>query len=217
MPTIHEITVTLEEIKPAWVDSGGRLYVADFTNSRVLEYDSPLTSQVATRVFGQPDFVSSACDNGGLSASTLCTPEGVKVDSAGRLWIADKANHRVPEYDSPLASQTANHVIGAPDFVTTGCSSLDASHFCYPEDIAIDATGNVYVADYFNGRILEFNTPLTTDTVADRVFGQGGSFTTNTCNNGGISASSLCTPSGLALDGSGHLYVREGGHECKGA
>jgi hypothetical protein len=40
--------------------------------------------------------------------------------------------------------------------------------------------------------------------VADRVFGQGGSFTTSTCNSGGISASSLCTPDAATVDGAGH-------------
>ena len=44
---------------------------------------------------------------------------------------------------------------------------------------------------------------------ASRVFGQGGSFTTGTCNNGGITASSLCEPRGFALDHRGNLYVAD--------
>src|SRR5271157_3155172 len=46
-------------------------------------------------------------------------------------------------------------------------------------------------------------------TTAARVYGQGGSFTTNTANNGGISATSLTAPTGVAVDGSGNLYVAD--------
>src|SRR5207244_1142051 len=56
-----------------------------------------------------------------------------------------------------------------------------------------------------------YNTPLTSDAVADRVFGQGGSFTTNTCNLGGLSTSSLCVPQGVALDAASNLYVADTG------
>ncbi len=56
------------------------------------------------------------------------------------------------------------------------------------------------------------STPATSrDTIADRVFGQGGSFTTNACNNGGISASSLCNGDNqLTVDGSGNVYIADG-------
>ena len=45
------------------------------------------------------------------------------------------------------------------------------------------------------------------DTVADRVFGQGGSFASNDCNLGGITANSLCYPNAVAVDGGGNVYV----------
>jgi uncharacterized repeat protein (TIGR01451 family) len=136
------------------VDAAGNLYVADFNNSRVLEYNTPLTTDtVADRVFGQAgSFTSGTCNLGGVSASSLCNPFGVAVDAAGNLYVADFNNHRVLEYD----------------------------------------------------------TPLTTDTVADRVFGQAGSFTSGTCNLGGVSASSLCRPLGVGLDGADNLYVADG-------
>ena len=66
-----------------------------------------------------------------------------------------------------------------------------------PTAVALDASSNLYVADEGNSRVLEYDTPLTKDTTADTVFGQGGDFTLSTRNNGGVSASSLCFPLGL--------------------
>ncbi len=74
------------------IDSAGHLYVPDLS-SRVLEYDDPLSSSTADRVFGQPDS-NGSCNTGGVSASSLCDPYGVAVDSSGRLLIADSLNHR---------------------------------------------------------------------------------------------------------------------------
>jgi sugar lactone lactonase YvrE len=68
----------------------------------------------------------------------------------------------------------------------------------------LDGSGNLYVADYSNNRVLYYPAGSTT---ATRVYGQSGSFTTNTGNKGGISANSLYEPFAAALDGSGNLYV----------
>jgi len=55
------------------------------------------------QVFGQGgDFTSTDCNLGGISASSLCGPEGVAVDGAGNLYVADSDNHRVLRFDSPI-------------------------------------------------------------------------------------------------------------------
>ena len=195
------------------LDTSGNLYVADFGNSRVLEYNTPLTTDTtADRVFGQPDFTSNLCNQGPTpSASTLCSPTGVAVDASGNVYIADFSNNRVLEYNTPLTTDTvADRVFGqAGSFTTNLCNAVSASSLCSPLRSAPDASGNLFVTDSLNHRLLEYNTPLTTDTVADRVFGQGGSFTTGTCNNGGVTASSLCRPSGVTVDASGNLFVAD--------
>src|SRR5207249_5388741 len=95
-------------------------------NNRVLEYDTPLTSDTtADRVFGQGgSFSTTTCNNGGVSADSLCTPVGVAVDGAGNLYVADSHNHRVLEYDTPLTSDTtAERVFDqCGTFVTHACN-----------------------------------------------------------------------------------------------
>ncbi len=192
------------------VDSGGRLYVADANNNRVLEYDSPLTSQTATRVFGQAgSFTTNS--NGGLGATSLTEPQGVTVDSLGRLYVADYANSRVLEYDSPLTSQTATRVFGQAGSFTTNTANnggISASSLWNPTGMVVDSAAHLYIADFGNNRVLEYDSPLTSQT-ATRVFGQAGSFTTNTANNGGISASSLSNPTGMGVDSAARLYIAD--------
>ncbi len=75
--------------------------------------------------------------------------------------------------------------------------------------IAVDSRGNLWMADVDNHRVLEFDRPFENGAVADRVLGQGGSFTSRTCNLGGLSARSLCFPGAVALDAQDHLYVAD--------
>ena len=190
----------------------GRLYVTDNGNSRVLEYDTPLTSTTANRVFGQGgSFTTNTINKGGLGRASLKEPTGVALDAQGRLYVADWLNHRVLEYSTPLTSTTADHVLGQPDFMSnnyniTGVVTPSAASLSDPLGVALSAQGNLYVADGFNIRVLEYDTPLTS-TAADRVFGQGGSFTTRAVLP--VTAASLFGPAGVALDAQGNLYVAD--------
>lgn len=197
------------------VDASGNLYVADYYNNRVLEYNTPLsTDTTADAVFGQGgSFTSTAANNGGLSASSLSSPSGVAVDAGGNLYIADSGNNRVLEYNTPLATDTmADKVFGQGGSFTSATANnggLSANSLNVPSGLAVDAAGDLYVADTANNRVLEYNTPLSTDTTADMVFGQGGSFTSWNSNEGGVSADSLAQPFGVAVDVSGNLYIAD--------
>ena len=160
------------------LDVTGNLYVADGLNNRVLVYLDPLNDQVADVVIGQPDFVSVTFNNGGLfpSASTLFFPLDVAVDNSGNVLIADSNNNRVLVYLDPLNSNTiADIVLGQPDFTSTIINNggVTTSSLALPTDVKVDASGNVFVADTANNRVLVYNDLInTTDVVADTVFGQ---------------------------------------------
>jgi len=89
---------------------------------------------------------------------------------------------------------------------TANNGGISANSLSYPQDVALDSSGNLYVADEGNNRVLFYPSGSTT---ATRVYGQNGSFTTGTPNDGGISANSLYEPYGVTLDTIGNLYVAD--------
>ena len=218
---------TLCEPAGVAVDGANNLYVADNVNHRVLIYFTPFTTSptvpgsgdsIADVVIGQGgDFTSNGCNAFGTpNAETLCNPDGLAIDPLGDLWVADSQNHRVLEYYSPLFNSTANFVLGQPDFFHNQCNQSttpSGSTLCTPAGVRADSHNNIYVADFNNNRVLEYNNPLGSNNhTANNVWGQGGAFTTNACNQVGLTAKSLCQPNDIAFDANGNLYIADFGN-----
>jgi sugar lactone lactonase YvrE len=203
-------------------DASGNLYVADASNSRVLGYRSPMTTDlVADLVIGQPDFNSYAINNGGISASSLNGPLGVAVSAAGDLYVADSYNCRVLEYDRPFdTNSVADRVFGQPGFQTN--VSNNGGHgpvsLNLPAGLVVSAAGDLWVVDSANHRVLMYEDPIATDSVADLALGQAFISTsqlqlfTNEPNYGGLSATSLNIPYGVAVDSAGNVWVADFGN-----
>ncbi len=187
-------------------DSSGGVYITDYGNNRVLHY--PSGSTTADRVYGQGgSFTTVTANTGGISATSIRGPFGVAVDSSGGIFVGDHTNNRVLHY--PSGSTTADQVYGQSGSFTTATPNkggLSADSLNYPEGVAVDGSGGLYVADFTNNRVLHYPSGSTT---ADQVYGQGGSFTSGIANNSGISANSLSSPQGVMPDSSGGLYVTD--------
>ncbi len=201
------------------VDSAGDVYISDSANSRTLEYDLPLaTDVVADRVFGQSgSFSTGVCNQGGISADSLCNPAAVALDPSGNLYVQDNGNFRVLEYNNPLTNATADLVFGQGNNFNTAtnpCASVpSAGVVCSPAGLAVDGAGNLYVSDSSFSRVQEFSDPASTGmTSPNAVFGQP-NFNSSQCNNGGVSASSVCLPAGVATDDSGDLFLADSGNQ----
>ena len=196
------------------IDSNNNLYVADTDNSRVLYFDRTITRFTsASLVFGQRKFSSNTCDEFGVRADSLCAPVAVGVDAADNLYVADATDNRVLEYDlPPVGGTTARLVFGQPDMNSSKCNSAGtgANSLCTPQGVTSDKLNRLYISDTENHRILGYETPLSGDTTAKLVLGQGGSFDSAACNKGGVSAESLCHPGNLTADDGGNLYVSDG-------
>ena len=183
-------------------------YVADYGNSRVLQFPSSGSNEVgpqADRVYGQPNYTSNAVGHG---ATELNYPHGVAVDSAGGLYIADTFNNRVLHY--PQGNTTPYRVYGQPTFVSKESYGVSPSTLAHPQGLAVDGTG-LYVADSDNNRVLHYSSNSTT---ADFVYGQGtpGNNPSNLAtNSSGAGVSGLNVPRDVAVDYTG-LYICDSGN-----
>ncbi len=136
-------------------DSSGSLWVADSTNNRVLQFKAPFsTGESASLVLGQSSFNNRLP---GVSQSSLQHPRGLAFDSSGVLWVADDQNNRVLRFDTPFASgMAATLVLGQAGF-TTRTAEVSASTLAVPSGLVFDSSGNLWVADAVNSRVIEFS------------------------------------------------------------
>lgn len=195
------------------------LFVADTDNNRVLVYDTTSginTGMSASYVLGQPDFSSSSC--GPTSATSMCFPNGLTYDAAdNELFVSDSDNSRILVFNlsgSVSNDMPASYVLGQPDFVTGGCniSGVTSASLCIPGHINYDATSSqLFVSDTDNSRVLLYDLSggINNGMAASYEFGQP-DFVSNGCNNGSLSASTLCYPDGVAYNSTTDaLYVSD--------
>ncbi len=194
----------------ATFDSSGNLWVADSGNNRVLEFKPPFsTNEVASVVLGQPNMFSNACTT---TPTGLCGPFGITFDPSGNLWIVDSGNSRVLEYLSSnlITGDGAANVLGEPDLVTDNVCATTPTGLCYPSGLAFDPSGNLWISDQDNNRVLEyFSSNLITGDGAANVLGEPDLVTNNGCTT---TPTGLCYPVGLTFDPSGNLWISDTGN-----
>jgi hypothetical protein len=201
-------------IGPQPYSDGQRLFVADRSHHRVLIWNALPTSsgQAADRVLGQPDMTSSRCNEGGVSAASLCEPEFV-LASGGKLLVADSANNRVLIWNTlPTNNRTAADVVlGQPDTASAASAPPSARSLGWPNAMAVDGQGRLYVVDLDNHRVLYWNTiPAENQAPADGVIGQP-TVETGLANDGGLGARTLQYP-GAILATDSAVYVADTGN-----
>ena len=191
-----------------------RLWVADQNRNRVLMYSAADFRESGThpdKVFGQPDFTTTSSTP--VSANKMRSPCGLWVDKDDRLWVADQNNNRILRFDSvttkPAVNAAADGVLGQPDFTTATVGSA-ADKLITPEGVTVSASGQVFVADYGNHRILRFDNAAATSGLvsASAVLGQP-DFTIHTQ---GITATQLDSPAGVFLTPDDQLWVTDYGN-----
>jgi sugar lactone lactonase YvrE len=213
-PNFTTVTAGTSAIKMSgpvsvWVDAADNLWVSDSGNARILKFaavSSLASGAAATSVLGQPDFTTKTT---GKTAQKFSGPQGVMVDGAGRLWVADTNNHRVLRFDDAAAlgnGAAASGVLGQPDFIS-GSNGTTAQSTNTPVAVVVDGAGTLYLAEYFNHRVLIFKNAAAkaNGAAADGVIGQP-DFTSNT---GTRTERKLAGPYGLALDEAGRLWVAD--------
>jgi len=179
------------------VDGSGNLYVADLNNNRIRKV-SP--AGIITNVAGNGTAGFSG-DGGPASSAQVSSPWGVAVDGAGNLYIADSNNHRIRKVSSSGIIITVAGG-GAGIFSGDGGPATSAA-ISLPYGVAVDGTGNLCIADFFNHRIRKVSPSGIITTAAGS--GAGGP-----AGDGGPATNAqLFNPAGVAVDGSGNLYVAD--------
>ncbi len=170
------------------VDGSGNVYVADKSNHRIRKITAG--GVVTTLAGSTPGFA-----DGAGTAARFRSPHGVAVDRSGNVYVGDYENHRIRKI-------TAGGVVTTLTGSTQGFAdgARNTAKFRGVKGVALDGSGNVYVADMFNNRIRK----ITADGVVSTLAGALQGFADGT----GFSAQ-FKFPDGVAVDGSGNVYVAD--------
>jgi len=152
-------------------DSAGDLWVTDTTANRVVEYVPPFTTGMsASLAIGQSDLTSRVIST---TRNGLDFPSRAAFDPQGNLWVLDSVNDRIMEFSPPFSDgMNASLVIGQKNFATATTETTRSGLDCGFGDLSFDPSGNMWVGDLLNGRILEFIPPFATGMNASMVLGQ---------------------------------------------
>jgi sugar lactone lactonase YvrE len=182
------------------VDAVGNVYVADMDNHRVRRIAAG--TGVITTVAGN-GVEGFAGDGGSATAASIDSPNGLAVDSAGNLYIADTHNGRVREVSAATGIISTVAGTGAEQAFGGDGGAATAAGLALPRGLTIDAAGNIYVADSGNHRVRRISAAGTITTVA----GQG---TEAFAGDGAPAvAASLDSPRAVAMSPGGLLTLAD--------
>lgn len=182
------------------VDSAGNVYIADF-NNYVVRMVSATTGKITTFA-GTPGTSGSTGDNGLATNARLAGPLGLTIDSSGNLYIADGPNNRIRKVaPSGIITTVAGGTAGAGG---DGGAATSAS-LNYPAAVAVDSSGNLYIADLGNDRIRKVSGGIITTVAGSGLPGYN-------ADNISATTAQLYLPKGVAVDSSGNLYIADTGN-----
>jgi len=181
------------------VDSASNLYIADSSNQRIRK----VANGVITTVAGNGASYGPIGDNGPATSAELNFPEGVAVDSVGNLYIADYGNRRIREVSNGVITTIAGN--GTGGFSGDGGPATSAS-LSRVKGIAVDAVGNLYIADTDYNRVRKVSNGVITTVAGNGSAGFSG-------DNGPSTAAELNGPVGVAVDSAGNVYVADSGND----
>jgi sugar lactone lactonase YvrE len=180
------------------VDAFGNLFIADRDNQRIRKVS---TSGIITTVAGIGTAGFSG-DGGLATAAQLNGPIGVAVDATGNLFISDRGNHRIRKVS---ASGIITTVAGNGTYGGSGDGGLaTTAQMEGPQGLAVDAFGNLFIADTENSRIRKVSAGGVITTVA------GTGIPGSALGDGGLAtAAGLYGPWGVAVDALGDLFIAD--------
>ncbi len=184
------------------IDGVGNLYVADTGNHRVRKIEAATGNITTLAGDGNARFFG---DGGQAASASLATPSDVAADSLGNIYVADSNNSRIRKINSSgVITTVAGN--GQFDFAGDGGPAVNAV-LNFPQGIAVDRSGILYIADTYNGVIRKIAAAGTIATIAGTpgTDGFGG-------DNNSATAAVLSEPAGLIVDAVGNLFIADTGN-----
>jgi sugar lactone lactonase YvrE len=192
----------------AAVDAIGNLFIADSGNNCIRKVGiNGIITTVAGNGYGAGTGGGYSGDGGAATNAELNYPTGVAVDTTGNLFIAEEGNQRVRKVGTngiitTVAGNGYTNQYGSGGFSGDGGAATNAE-LNYPSGVAVDATGNLFIADQYNNRIRKVGTDGIIRTVAGNgIEGYSG-------DGGAATIAELLVPAGVAVDATGNLFIAD--------
>ncbi|MBE9585978.1 putative Ig domain-containing protein [Mucilaginibacter sp. JRF] len=172
------------------LDQAGNLYVADYNNNRIRK----ITPAGVVSTFAGNG--SAGSQGGQLLSASFNRPMGLARGASGNMFVADRQGHKIRKIDAlgNVSDLAGSGTAGWSD--GTGISA----QFSSPNNVAVDASGNVYVADQGNHMIRKVTAGGAVSTIAGSISGYA---------DGVGDAARFNNPFGLSIDGNGNLYIAD--------
>jgi uncharacterized protein (TIGR03437 family) len=177
------------------VDSAGNLYIADSFNNRIRKVSNGVITTIAGN--GKPGFSG---DNGPATSAQLDGPQGVAVDSAGNIYIADTNNKRIRKVSNGVIATVAGSGLCCTNIGDGGSATV--AQLGAPLGIAVDSVGNFYIADSVNDRIRKVSNGVITTFAGNGGIGFSG-------DNGPATSAQLSGTGGVSTDAAGNVYIAD--------
>ncbi len=189
-----------------FVDGAGTLYIADNGHHRIRRVDG--ATGLITTVAGTGEYGFSG-DGGPATQARLALPQGVFVDRAGNLYIADGVNFRVRRVDAVTGLITTVAGTGECGFSGDGGPATQAL-LCGPTGVFVDGSGHLYIADRWNNSIRRVDGATGIITTVAGTGEHSGDLAFNPSGDGGPATQArLAWPKGVFVDLDGHLYIAD--------
>lgn len=203
---ISATSARIEDPRGLAIDKEGNIIFADYDADKIRKVLA--TTGIITTVAGTGD-AGFFGDGGQATSAMLNTPNGIGLDTAGNLFIADTDNNRIRKVTVSTGIITTVAGNDKTDYTGDNVAATSTS-LKFPHDVAIDTNGNIYIADTGNFRIrkVTVSTGIMT-TIAgsgvpsDKIIGPTTAATDF----------HLYSPIGVTLDTSGNIYIAGGSND----
>lgn len=176
------------------VDAAGNVYVTDAFNHLIRK----ITPAGVTTTLAGTGTLGFA---GGTSATAqFYSPQGIAVDATGNVYVSDQGNNAIYKITGTTVT-----ILAGDGTAGSSNGTGSAARFNSPQGLAVDATGNIYVADRGNNRIRKITPAGVVTTFA-------GTGATGFIDGDGVTVAIFNRPTGIAADAAGNLYVTDQGN-----